>query len=79
MVCEVEDTGCGIPEEDLSRIFDPFFTTKQEQGGTGLGLAISYRLIQEHGGYMSARQNTNHGTTLRIQLPILEQTEGAEV
>ncbi len=78
VVCEIEDSGCGIPEEDLSRIFDPFFTTKQEQGGTGLGLAISYRLIQEHGGHMSARQNTKHGTTLRIQLPALERTENTE-
>ncbi len=46
----VEDTGAGIPRENLSRIFDPFFTTKEPGGGTGLGLSISYGIVQQHGG-----------------------------
>lgn len=68
--CDIEDQGCGIPAEHLTRIFDPFYTTKQAKGGTGLGLAISYRLIQEHGGTIAALPNpSNQGVTLRLTLP----------
>lgn len=69
VICEIEDFGCGICEELLDKIFDPFFTTKQARGGTGLGLAISYRLIQEHGGTLSAHRKTGGGAIMRIRLP----------
>ncbi len=47
----VSDTGCGIPEKNLSKVFDPFFTTKPVGKGTGQGLAIAYGVIvQKHGG-----------------------------
>ena len=66
--CEVEDEGQGISEDALPRIFDPFFTTKQDKGGTGLGLAISYRLIQEHGGTLTAHVKETGGTIMSIHL-----------
>jgi signal transduction histidine kinase len=66
---EFADTGCGIPEEDLSRIFEPFFTTKQKEKGTGLGLAVSYQIVQEHKGSISVRSEVGKGTVFTIILP----------
>ena len=45
----IEDNGCGIPQDILSRIWTPFFTTKQKGKGTGIGLSLSHRIIKEHG------------------------------
>lgn len=67
---EVEDTGCGIPKENLSRIFDPFYTTKPVGKGTGLGLSLSYGIIQAHGGRIDVRSGVGTGTTFRITLPV---------
>ena len=46
----ISDTGCGIPEENLSKIRDPFFTTKEVGTGTGLGLSIVDEIIRSHHG-----------------------------
>jgi two-component system NtrC family sensor kinase len=68
---EVEDTGIGIPPENLSRIFEPFFTTKAVGDGTGLGLAVCYGIITDHGGRLSVRSNADlGGTVFTITLPI---------
>ena len=64
------DTGCGIPEENLTRIFDPFFTTKAEKKGTGLGLAVSYGIIERHRGRIEVQSELNRGTTIAIHLPL---------
>ena len=69
---EVEDTGVGIPAEDLSKIFEPFFTTKEVGRGTGLGLAVCYGIITDHAGRLSVRSNVGKGTTFTILLPIGE-------
>jgi signal transduction histidine kinase len=63
------DTGCGIPEENISRLFEPFFTTKEEGKGTGLGLWICYEIIQRHGGTIVAKRK-DKGTSFLITLPI---------
>ncbi|MEO7674282.1 MAG: ATP-binding protein [Pyrinomonadaceae bacterium] len=67
---EVEDTGVGIPPEDLSKIFEPFFTTKEVGEGTGLGLAVCYGIVTDHGGRLSVRSNPGKGTTFTILLPV---------
>ncbi len=66
----ISDTGCGIPEELLSRIFDPFFTTKDVGKGTGLGLSISCDIVRRHGGTIRVESTVGVGTTFRIRLPV---------
>ncbi|MEN8182855.1 MAG: ATP-binding protein [Myxococcota bacterium] len=63
------DDGCGIPRAHLERIFDPFFTTKPVGVGTGLGLAIAYRIVEEHGGRITAEPGVEAGTRVRLWLP----------
>ena len=67
---EIEDTGVGIPTEDMSKIFEPFFTTKEVGKGTGLGLAVCYGIITDHSGRLSVRSNVGKGTTFTILLPV---------
>jgi len=70
---EVEDTGVGIPPENMSKLFTPFFTTKPIGKGTGLGLAIIYGIVKMHQGQISVRSEVGKGTTfaivLRVHLP----------
>ncbi len=75
---EVQDTGCGIPEENLPKVFDPFFTTKTIGKGTGLGLSISYGIIEEHGGKISIKETGPKGTTFMIELPMYVIAEDSE-
>jgi PAS domain S-box-containing protein len=63
----VEDTGCGIPPENIARIFDPYFTTKEN--GSGLGLATAYAIIQKHEGAITVESCVGEGTTFHIYLP----------
>jgi two-component system NtrC family sensor kinase len=65
----LSDTGCGIPEENLSKIFDPFFTTKDVGKGTGLGMNIAYNIIKKHGGTIEVESQVGVGTTFTIRLP----------
>ena len=68
----VEDTGSGIPEDQLQRIFEPFMTTKEPGKGTGLGLAVSARLIDGMDGTIRAG-NTDGGAVFTILLPSFDQ------
>jgi signal transduction histidine kinase len=68
-VVSVEDTGTGIPPEDLPYIFDRFYKSKDSRG-TGLGLAIARGLVRAHGGEISAQSIPGHGTTIRFTLPL---------
>jgi len=73
---EVIDTGCGIPDENLTRIMDPFFTTRRDLGGTGLGLSVSYGIVEEHGGRLEFESEEAKGTTARVVLPRAEGEGG---
>jgi two-component system NtrC family sensor kinase len=70
LAIEIEDTGVGIPTEDMSKVFEPFFTTKEVGKGTGLGLAVCYGIITDHGGRLSVRSSVGKGSTFTIFLPI---------
>jgi two-component system nitrogen regulation sensor histidine kinase GlnL len=65
---DVEDTGCGIPESARDRIATPFFSTKPR--GTGLGLALARHFVAEHGGSLQIESRENHGTRVRVLLPL---------
>ncbi len=65
------DNGEGIEKERLTKIFDPFYTTKSPGKGTGLGLSISYKIIEKHGGKISAKSTPGKGTKLTISLPVI--------
>jgi two-component system, OmpR family, sensor kinase len=75
-VVKVEDTGCGIPEEDLNFIFERFFRVDQarsrEAGGTGLGLAIVSEIIAKHNGKVWVESEESCGSSFYISLPLLE-------
>ncbi len=75
-VITVEDTGVGIPKDELERIFDPFFSTKEVGAGTGLGLSIVYGIIEKHRGAISVESREGEGTRFTIRLPL--QSPGKE-
>jgi two-component system sensor histidine kinase PilS (NtrC family) len=62
----VEDDGCGMSEETISRIFDPFYTTKTH--GTGLGLSIVYRLLESYNGQLDVQSRQGQGATFTVYL-----------
>ncbi|MCG6920804.1 MAG: hypothetical protein LJF15_06945 [Acidobacteria bacterium] len=70
----LEDTGVGIPPENLERIFLPFFTTKDVGAGTGLGLAVVHGIISLHDGTVHADSEVGRGTRFEIRLPADEET-----
>jgi two-component system NtrC family sensor kinase len=66
---EVQDNGCGIPTENLTRLFEPFFTTKPVGTGTGLGLSICHGIVTRLGGDILVDSSPGQGTTFRVVLP----------
>jgi signal transduction histidine kinase len=64
----VENTGGGIPPDDMAKIFEPFFSTKTN--GTGLGLAVSYGIVQKHGGNIQVSSRLGEGTQFTIEIPV---------
>ena len=69
----VTDTGSGISNENIKKIYDPFFTTKTAGKGTGLGLSVSYGIVQEHGGNISVESELGHGTSFKLEFPVVRK------
>ena len=69
IVCEVADTGSGIPKDILNKIWEPFFSTKDVGKGTGLGLSTVYGIVKQTGGYIFCDSELGKGTAFRIYLP----------
>ena len=68
VVVSIEDTGIGIPKDEISRIFLPFYTKKD--GGSGLGLALSKKIVKDHGGIIKVKSKEGAGATFSIYLPM---------
>jgi PAS domain S-box-containing protein len=73
VLISIADDGPGILPENLARIFDPFFTTKEPGKGTGLGLSICHGIVTEHGGEIYVRSQLGKGTTVFVELPVMER------
>jgi len=69
----VEDTGVGISPENLGKIFDLYYTTKEH--GTGIGLSMVYRIVQMHDGELEVQSTPGSGTTFRLLLPRVNETQ----
>lgn len=70
-IIEVEDNGCGIEEENLSKIFMPFFSTKCSVTNWGVGLAFCYKVINAHDGKFTVESKVGVGTKMSIAIPII--------
>jgi signal transduction histidine kinase len=70
----VQDTGIGIPQDELERIFERFYRVDKDRsrssGGSGIGLAIVKHIVQLHGGRVWAESDLGHGSTIHFTLPL---------
>jgi PAS domain S-box-containing protein len=70
-ILSVEDTGCGMSEEVLSRVFEPFYTTKPRGQGTGLGMSLVHGIVKDLGGTIAVESQIERGTHVTIRLPCI--------
>jgi len=67
----IQDSGTGIPQENLDKIWRPLFTTKAK--GTGLGLPVCKRLVEAHAGEITVESEVNKGSTFTVKLPLKKE------
>ena len=79
LVLTIQDTGVGIPRENLDRLFEPFYTTKPQGEGTGLGLSTAYGIIKQHGGKITVASEPGAGTSFTILLPRTTEDDTEEL
>jgi len=70
---DVEDSGPGVPAEELPRLFEPFFSTKRR--GTGLGLVVAKSIVEEHGGQLDVENLAPTGARFTVRLPMSASVE----
>jgi PAS domain S-box-containing protein len=73
---DIQDTGIGIPKENLKKLFTPFFTTKEKGKGVGLGLSVVHGIIGKHKGKIDVESEINVGTTFSIYLEAMNGKKG---
>jgi histidine kinase len=76
IICEVCDTGKGVPKTMSDKIFEPFFTTKEVGKGTGLGLSISYGIVKDCGGSIQVVPNKPSGSCFILKFPVPQKRNG---
>lgn len=76
-IITIEDNGCGIPQDALSKIFDPFFTSKKY--GYGIGLSITHQLIKENKGEIKIDSTEGVGTISTIKLPTIRLAKEIDI
>ncbi len=74
---DVQDSGIGIPEDQIGQVFDPFFTTKESGEGTGLGLSICHNIVSAAGGRIRVASTPGEGTVFTVELPAAAQAVSA--
>lgn len=73
-ILSVEDTGTGIPGEDLEKIFEPFYSKKKlGRSGTGLGMAVVWGSVKDHNGYIDVSSVEGKGTKFTLYFPSTEE------
>ena len=68
IIVEVNDSGCGIPVQNLPKLFTHFFTSKPD--GLGMGLSISRSIVEAHGGRLDVKNNPDRGATFYFTIPV---------
>ncbi len=74
----VNDTGSGIPAEDIDKVKQKFYKANKKVNGSGIGLAVADEIIAHHNGKLSITSTEGVGTTVIVSLPIAAESEGAK-
>jgi signal transduction histidine kinase len=70
IMISVQDTGVGIPPENMNKLFEPLFTTKAK--GIGLGLTVTRKLAEANGGRIEVKSELGKGSNFTLFLPVVQ-------